>query len=364
MVDEFQDTNAAAARAARARGARQRLHGRRRAAVHLRLPPCRRRASSARAGRAWRRAGRTAALATNFRSRPEILRALNGAFGPMHEHWVDLRPGRAGRPPRPRRWSSCWSPTPTPGTATRPVPWASGCRPPARSSRPRRGSWPSASPSSCTRTASRRATSSCCCAQRPRWASTSARWSWPGCPTLAAGGSGWWGRQQIRDLCHLLAALANPRDEEALLGLLASPHGRPVLRRPGPAGARRARGRHDDLGGRPRRRADPRPRGRAAPGRLPRVVRGRARARAAARPRRAPSARGAAHPLRPARARPAARRAAAGQRPQAAAHGRRLRGAPGPRRARVHRHGHRRARGRRPASPTRRSTSAASTPCA
>ena len=44
-----------------------------------------------------------------------------------------------------------------------------------------------------------------------------------GLPTLAAGGGGWWGRQQIRDLCHLLAALANPRDEEALLGVLASP---------------------------------------------------------------------------------------------------------------------------------------------
>jgi ATP-dependent helicase/nuclease subunit A len=44
-----------------------------------------------------------------------------------------------------------------------------------------------------------------------------------GVPTLAGGGRGWWGRQQIRDLCHLLAALANPRDEEALLGLLASP---------------------------------------------------------------------------------------------------------------------------------------------
>jgi ATP-dependent helicase/nuclease subunit A len=44
-----------------------------------------------------------------------------------------------------------------------------------------------------------------------------------GLPTLAGGGRGWWGRQQIRDLCHLLAALANPRDEEALLGLLASP---------------------------------------------------------------------------------------------------------------------------------------------
>src|SRR5262249_56457799 len=43
-------------------------------------------------------AGRAATLATNFRSRPEILRALNGAFGPMHEHWVDLDPGRDDAP--------------------------------------------------------------------------------------------------------------------------------------------------------------------------------------------------------------------------------------------------------------------------
>ena len=76
-----------------------------------------------------------------------------------------------------------------------------------------------------------------------------------GLPTLAGGGRGWWGRQQIRDLCHLLAALANPRDEEALLGLLASP----MVGLSSDALALLAldarEGAHDDLGGGPRRRA-------------------------------------------------------------------------------------------------------------
>jgi hypothetical protein len=44
-----------------------------------------------------------------------------------------------------------------------------------------------------------------------------------GLQTLTAGGRGWWGRQVVRDLCGWLAALANPRDELALLGVLASP---------------------------------------------------------------------------------------------------------------------------------------------
>ena len=41
--------------------------------------------------------------------------------------------------------------------------------------------------------------------------------------TLASGGRGYWGRQVVRDLCAWLAALANPRDEEQLYGVLASP---------------------------------------------------------------------------------------------------------------------------------------------
>jgi ATP-dependent exoDNAse (exonuclease V) beta subunit len=44
-----------------------------------------------------------------------------------------------------------------------------------------------------------------------------------GLQTLAAGGRGYWGRQVVRDLCAWLGALANPRDEEPLYGVLASP---------------------------------------------------------------------------------------------------------------------------------------------
>jgi len=44
-----------------------------------------------------------------------------------------------------------------------------------------------------------------------------------GLPTLSVGGRGYWGRQVVRDLCAWLAALANPRDETALYGVLASP---------------------------------------------------------------------------------------------------------------------------------------------
>jgi ATP-dependent exoDNAse (exonuclease V) beta subunit len=44
-----------------------------------------------------------------------------------------------------------------------------------------------------------------------------------GFATLASGGRGFWARQQVLDLTSYLAALANPRDEEALLAVLASP---------------------------------------------------------------------------------------------------------------------------------------------
>ena len=44
-----------------------------------------------------------------------------------------------------------------------------------------------------------------------------------GIATLASGGRGFWMRQQIQDLTSYLAALVNPRDEAALLGVLASP---------------------------------------------------------------------------------------------------------------------------------------------
>ncbi|MFL5844005.1 MAG: UvrD-helicase domain-containing protein [Solirubrobacteraceae bacterium] len=46
-----------------------------------------------------------------------------------------------------------------------------------------------------------------------------------GISTLSAGGRGFWARQQVQDLTQYLATLANPRDEPALLGVLASPLG-------------------------------------------------------------------------------------------------------------------------------------------
>jgi ATP-dependent exoDNAse (exonuclease V) beta subunit len=44
-----------------------------------------------------------------------------------------------------------------------------------------------------------------------------------GLPTYVAGGGGYWSQQQVTDLRAYLAALANPRDELALYSLLASP---------------------------------------------------------------------------------------------------------------------------------------------
>ena len=44
-----------------------------------------------------------------------------------------------------------------------------------------------------------------------------------GVPTYVVGGRGYWSQQPVRDGLAYLAALANPLDEEALLGVLASP---------------------------------------------------------------------------------------------------------------------------------------------
>ena len=65
-----------AARAGRAAGPRQPVHGRRRPAVDLRLPPRRRRAVRAPRRGACEQVGARATLQTNFRSRPEILEVL------------------------------------------------------------------------------------------------------------------------------------------------------------------------------------------------------------------------------------------------------------------------------------------------
>ena len=119
--------------------ARQRLHGRRRAAVDLRLPP-RRRRGLPRAPRApGARAGRTATLATNFRTRPEILArstppsarctSTSSRCVPGARRRAGAGAARRAAGHRRRRLERRRA-----GRARR-----RAARPPARSSRPRRG---------------------------------------------------------------------------------------------------------------------------------------------------------------------------------------------------------------------------------
>jgi ATP-dependent helicase/nuclease subunit A len=166
--------------------------------------------------------GRAATLATNFRSRPEILEALNRGFAPLHEHWVDLRPGREDPPAAEPvvelliTDADAWNGD-APAALGVGLPAASGVKQAeARLVAQRVGELvheEGIAPRDVV--VLLRASAEMGLYERAL--------ELAGLPTLAGGGRGWWARQQIRDLCHLLAALANPRDEEALLGLLASP---------------------------------------------------------------------------------------------------------------------------------------------
>jgi ATP-dependent exoDNAse (exonuclease V) beta subunit len=166
--------------------------------------------------------GQTATLATNFRSRPEILRALNGAFGPLHDRWVDLRPGRDDGPAAEPvvelllTDADAWNGE-APGALGVGLPAAGAVKhAEARLVAQRVGELVHEEGAAARDVVVLlRASTEMGLYERAL--------ELAGLPTLAGGGRGWWGRQQIRDLCHLLAALANPRDEEALLGLLASP---------------------------------------------------------------------------------------------------------------------------------------------
>jgi ATP-dependent exoDNAse (exonuclease V) beta subunit len=166
--------------------------------------------------------GRAATLATNFRSRPEILRVLNDSFARLHDRWVDLRPGRADPPPPAPvvellvTDADAWNGD-APGALGVGLPDAAAAR--------------QAEARLVAQRVSELVHEGACAARDVvvlLRASTDMglyerALELAGLPTLAAAGRGWWGRQQVRDLCHLLAALVNPRDEQALLGLLASP---------------------------------------------------------------------------------------------------------------------------------------------
>ena len=165
-----------------------------------------------------------------------------------------------------------------------------------------------------------------------------------GVPTYVVGGRGYWSQQPVRDGLAYLAALANPLDEEALLGTLASPFcgvGSDAL-----ILLSQGEGRVGHAARRGPARA-PR-RGRRAAAAVRRLLRRRARARRAAAGRGAARAGARGDRLRPRRPRPRRRRAAAGQPAQADAAGARVRARRGAGSARLPRlRGHARPR-RRP----------------
>ena len=154
MVDELQDTNRVQLELIELIASSQPVHGRRRPAVDLPLPARRRGAVRA----TWRASsparGERETLRINFRSRPEILEALNAAFETeLGERFKPLRRRARRRRGRQRRIpaSSCCSST------RAPIGSSKGSR--------RRGGWPrrvrsAAGSPSWSRTGPRRARSS------------------------------------------------------------------------------------------------------------------------------------------------------------------------------------------------------------
>ena len=227
MVDEFQDTNALQVSLIEALGVAERVHGRRRAAVHLRLPPRRRRGLQRASTRPAARPARARHWRPTSARARAILELVNAAFGGVHEGvpWTPLTvPERGGRderdpaPPARRRRAAAdrrgrWARTSSPrraarrsAAATRPASAAeallvaaagraSSSTPARRRRRDRR--------------ARARRRSSCRCFERAIERA--------GLPAVAAQGRGWWARLEVLDLIAHLRLLVNPRDEEGLL---------------------------------------------------------------------------------------------------------------------------------------------------
>jgi len=223
MVDEFQDTNPlqlelldllGTERTFYVGDAQQSIYRFRHASVEL----------FAQLGDTLAAAGQAEQLATNFRTRKPILDAINQAFGAM-DRFVPLVAGREEEP------------------ATEPLVellltdcegWEDADL----------GALPSGKPDRCAEArlvAQRvrdlvdagecRAGEVCVLLRASTDMETFERaLEDQGFATLASGGRGFWARQQVLDLTSYMAALVNPRDEEALLAVLASQIGRASCR--------------------------------------------------------------------------------------------------------------------------------------
>ena len=160
------------------------------------------------------RVGARATLQTSFRSRPEIVAVLNAAFGrAMGPSFRPLRPGRTEKPldeplvelliaDKGAEW--------TPDSLVSPWRVAEAQALARRVGELVAGDW---SPRDIV--VLTRATTDLRAYERALEDA--------GIPTYVIGGRGYWGHPQIIDLVAYLRALANPRDEEALYSVLASP---------------------------------------------------------------------------------------------------------------------------------------------
>ena len=213
MVDELQDTNAVQLELIEliARGnlftvgdAQQSIYAFRHADVEL----------FERRGEELAEVGARATLQTNFRSRPEILRVLNATFEPLlGSHFRPLVPGREVPPAHDPRVEALvvdkgadWNPD---GLG---APWRLA---EARALSARVAELLADGAAARDVVLLTRATTDLRVYER----ALEAR----GVPTYVIGGRGYWAHPQVVDLVAYLRALANPRDEEALFTVLASP---------------------------------------------------------------------------------------------------------------------------------------------
>ena len=363
MVDEFQDTNRLQLRPAGGARARQPVRGRRRVPVDLPLPPRRRgdlpRAPRARsAARPRARAGGQLPLRARSCSTCSTPPSRPSSASASRRWWPAARRAGARRRRGELRLFDPDPPAGEPPVELLVTDTAAGTSARPRSASPRSPSSRGAAPRRALVAhrlreevdAGRRPGDIVVLVRADRVAAAvraGARGR-RACRRYVVGGRGYWSQEQVRDALAYLAALANPRDEAALLrrARLA------VLRRRAPtrwsllAGAGREPARRGRVGRAARAAAARRGSAGWAPPLAARRARAAARASRASSP---PSARGrsgspvealleraiAAHGLRPRVLARAGRRAAAGQPAQADAARARLRARRGARPARL-----------------------------
>jgi ATP-dependent exoDNAse (exonuclease V) beta subunit len=166
--------------------------------------------------------GATATLATSFRAHPQIVETIDAAFAAEHgPAWVPLRAGRGEGADGDARVellitdAGAWNGDPSPDLADGLPPAAAARHAEARMVAQRISALVAEGTSLGDVVVLLRAATDMGLFERAL--------ELEGLATLAAGGRGWWARRQVQDLCCHLGALVNPRDEAALLGLLASP---------------------------------------------------------------------------------------------------------------------------------------------